>query len=189
MPINRSKNQSQVIYNTVANPGSATVRATGWYESTEIPYVAHAYLRNNTIVQLAPPLYGTAGNKSRSCDHPDQHYWLRYHGDLTPTANAAVKATIDRVGLENIISVDIDCKLLPCSTGHNCCVYAVPAFMAAKHGLKSIPLRIFSHANEQLGGGGTGHTSSKRVILCNTGQTQPDLMNAYNHHDGWGWVP
>lgn len=57
------------------------------------------------------------------------------------------------------------------------------------YNLNGIPFRMFSHADENMGGGGTGNQSSKRVVSATTGAANAALAAAYNNHDGWGWVP
>ena len=178
MAVNRSKAASGNIWTVVG----------AWYNHTQVPYVAHAYLANGNIIQLRPPVFGSAGNNANN--HPDQRYWREYDGGHHQTAVLSITQAIQGAGgVANIRLIDIDCKLMPCAAGNQSCLFAVPALMRNYYRLNNIPLRIFSHADENMGGQGTGHGSSKRVIQCNTSDTTQVLTAAYNNHDGWGWIP
>jgi len=175
MPVSRSKAASRNglidIHATVAD----------WYQAVDIPYIAHAFLANGTIVCIRPTLRTPAGNAAAG--HPDQLYWRAFNGGNHAVAVAAVTNSIAAAGVANITRIDIDCKLMPC-TGVNGCFVAVPALMRNLYGLANVPLRIFSHANENMGGNG----SSKRVITTTSAAGAVALTNAYNAHDGWGWT-
>jgi hypothetical protein len=167
--------------------GNIDIYATvqGWWGTAQIPYVAHAFLANGTIIRLRPTL--SAGADNRPANHPDQQYWRT----LSRNGHASAVATITNAiaaagGVANIASIDIDCKLMPCNGDDHGCLYAVPALMRNLYALNNVPLRIFSHADENMGGAG----SSKRVITTSTAAVGHDAAtNAYNLHDGWGWVP
>ncbi|WP_146016082.1 MULTISPECIES: hypothetical protein [Pseudomonas] len=155
-----------------------------WWNAPQISYVAHAYLANGTIVCLRPPL--SAGANNQPANHPDQQYWRTLGQNGAVAAIAAITNAIAGAGgVGNITSIDIDCKLMPC-TGQHGCLYSVPTLMRTLYGLNNTPLRIFSHADENMGGG----ASSKRVILSSTAvATNAATLVTYNQHDGWGWVP
>lgn len=156
-----------------------------WYQTAQVGYVAHAFLNNGGIVCLRPPVWAAASNSPAS--HPDQSYWRTLVQNQAPRAIQAVTNSVNAIR-GTIARIDIDCKLMPCNGQFAGCLYQVPAFMIQYYGLNAIPLRIFSHADENMGGGGTGNTSSKRVISCTTGATNAALGTAYDNHDGWGWV-
>jgi hypothetical protein len=180
MPVQRSKAAS-----TQGNVNIYTL-TQNWYQTTQVGYVAHAFLNNGGIVCLRPVVSAAASNSPAS--HPDQSYWRVLVQNQAPQAVTAVTNSVNAIR-PNIVRIDIDCKLMPCNGQYAGCLYQVPAFMAQYYGLNGVPLRIFSHANENMGGGGTGNTSSKRVIACTVGDANATLTNAYNNHDGWGWVP
>ncbi len=157
-----------------------------WYADVAVPYVAHAFLNDGTIVRCGPVVSAAASNQVSA--HPDQKYWRTIVTNQGQMANAAVTAALQGVTIANITRIDIDCKLMPCNNGNNSCLFQVSAAMRGLHGLANIPLRIFSHADENMAGAGSGDTSTKRVIICNTNSTNLQLTAAYNAHDGWGWV-
>jgi len=175
MAIIRSKQASSYgtinIHTTVAD----------WWQDVDVPYVAHAFLNNGVILRVRDVLRLTANNSAAS--HPDQQYWRA----ITQNGASRVQSVWNIVNpvRANIIRIDIDCKLMPCATANTSCLYQVPAFINNLYGLNNMPLRIFSHADENMGGGG----SSKRVVLCMSGATSGNLLTAYNNHDGWGWAP
>jgi hypothetical protein len=174
MAINRSKAASGNIWNVVHD----------WYCDREVPYVAHAYLANGNIIQLRAPLSCAAS--TRSNNHPDQLYWRSFDGGLHQIAVRGIGQSIAAAGgVANIRSIDIDCKLTTCCDSDQSCLYAVPSYMRNYYQLNNIALRIFSHADENMGGAGT----SKRVIQCVTSDNATALLAAYNYHDGWSWVP
>jgi hypothetical protein len=155
-----------------------------WWSSPQIPYVAHAFLNNGAIICLRPSISTAASNSAAS--HPDQQYWRVFTGGNHAAAAQAVTNSIAGAGgVANIARIDIDCKLMPCNANAHSCLYAVPALMRNLYGINNTPLRMFSHADEGMGGGG----SSKRVITTNTSATPDQLLVAYNAHDGWGWTP
>jgi hypothetical protein len=171
--------------------GGVDIHATvgGWHTHGQVPYVAHAFLTGGGTICLRQPIAGAAGGANAN-NHPDQLYWRGFDGGRHQIAIAEVANAIAAAGgVGQITRIEIDCKLMPCDAGPQSCLFAVPAFARNLYGLNNKPLVIFSHADENMGGGGTGHGSSKRVIHCNTGNTQEQLRAAYDNHDGWGWVP
>jgi hypothetical protein len=175
MAVTRSKQASRYgaidIYTTVGD----------WWQDVDVPYVAHAFLDNGVILRLRNVLRLPANNSAAS--HPDQQYWRT----ITQNGASRVQSIWNIVNpvRDNIIRIDIDCKLMPCATANTSCLYQVPAFINNLYGLNNVPLRMFSHADENMGGAGT----SKRVVQCRSGVPGADLLAAYNDHDGWSWAP
>lgn len=178
MPIARSK---------VANQhGNIDIHALvkDWWNAPDISYVAHAFLNNGAIIRLRPAVSSGASNSPAS--HPDQQYWRVFDGGKHAIAVGTVKSSIAVAGgVANIARIDIDCKLMPCASSAHSCLYAVPSLMRNLYLMQNIPIRMFSHANEGVGNGG----STKRVITTHTSASVDQLLSAYNAHDGWGWVP
>ncbi|GAB7528383.1 hypothetical protein PS3A_07910 [Pseudomonas sp. 3A(2025)] len=154
-----------------------------WYNSTQIPYIAHAFVKGGGIVCLSPAVTSGASNKAAS--HPDQQYWRIFNSGRSSAVSSVIQGIASAGGVSKIERIDIDCKLMPCNSSDHACLYAVPALMRTLYGLNNIDLRIFSHADENMGSGG----SSKRVILTNTSADSTRLDNDYNLHQGWGWTP
>jgi hypothetical protein len=179
MPIQRSK--------VASAHGNVDIHdlVEDWWQDVEISYVAHAFLRNGEIVRLRPKISARANNSPAS--HPDQAYWRNLDKNKARAVPAILNA-VDSIRA-NVVRIEIDCKLMPCNERQTGCLYQVPALMVKYYKLSGIPLRIFSHADEHMGGSGTGHPSTKRVITCTTGDTEGALTIAYSNHDGWGWVP
>jgi hypothetical protein len=122
--------------------------------------------------------------------HPDQQYWKVSPKKGPAKAKDGIKAALlVAAGPGGLARIEIDCKLMPCYVkgAFTKCTFQVPAILRNLYGLRNTTLWIFSHANENMGGG--ADTSSKRRIVCNTGDDNDRLAAAYLANDGWGWVP
>ena len=138
-----------------------------WVNAGAIQYVAHGITAAHAAVNLGPVLAIAAGGGPNQ--HPDQQYWQGH----APPAGAA-----------GFVRIEIDCTLTPCTGQFDGCLYRVP-YLLRQAGYANVPLRIFSHREEGMGGGG----SSKRYITCNSADQNAALTVAMNNHDDWGWVP
>lgn len=145
-----------------------------------VNYVAHLITRSDPFAfRLGEPLLGEKPGSSPP-NHPDQVFWGRNN-------QTSIKKALAQAGqLRAVERIEIDCSLLPCDTNRNfSCLYRVPRLILA-WGFTNVPLRIFSHRNEGLGG---LNASAGRVIECNTEDGQLALRNAYGANRDWSWVP
>jgi len=168
MAVQRSKAAS-----TFGNVNIHTL-VQNWYQDAQVWYVAHAFLNNGSIVCLRPAISAAASNSPAS--HPDQSYWRTLVLNQAPRAVQAITNSVGAIQ-GNIARIDIDCKLMPCNSQYTGCLYQVPAFMVNFYGLNGIAVRMFSHADENMGGNGTGHLSSKRVVSCTTGAAPRSVVS------------
>ena len=154
-----------------------------WYTNTGgVRYVAHAITAGTPPVarQLRTPQTGGAPGASPA-SHPDQVYW-----STSQYLDAAIQNTITQAGgVAAILRIEIDCSLMPCSTQNTSCLYQVPRLIN-RYGFTNVPLRIYSHRDEAMGG---GNASSKRVIICRSGDNNTALLAAYNANTDWSWAP
>lgn len=152
----------------LARPKIAAIynQVNGWWNNAgAIQYIAHAITAGPNAANLGAAIAVAAGGGPNQ--HPDQQYWQN--------APAVIPG---------ILRIEIDCTLMPCDGQFNGCLYRVP-YLLRQAGFANIPLRIFSHRDENMGGNG----SSKRVIYCNSSDNNATLTDAMARHDDWGWVP
>ncbi|MDX1692540.1 MAG: hypothetical protein R3208_02170 [Ketobacteraceae bacterium] len=150
-----------------------------WDNSHGVPYIAHAIFTEGAPLTLGPVTQGT-GNQNLATNHPDQSFWKDNKN--------GIRDKLDREFRQGRLlrRIEVDCALMPC-VQQGGCVYRVPALIRSCHDkLADVELRIFSHRDENMGGG-NGNDSSKRYYIARTSDGN-DLTN-YNAHDGWGWVP
>src|SRR5262249_31939218 len=114
-------------------------------------------------------------------NHPDQLFWITPNGVLIPGITNVINA---RGGVQQIQRIEIDCTLMPCNVGLNSCLVRVPQLIQ-NYGFNGIPLRIFSHRDEGMGGAGQ---SSKRMIMTTSNANAGALQAAYNAHTDWSWA-
>jgi len=157
MPLLRPKHP--LIYGTV----------WGWWTNLGgVSYIAHAVTKAN-VVRLGAVQEGTGGKPT---NHPDQVFWRR------AVNNPPAAATVLRI--------EIDCSLMPCDTGDDCCLYKVPQLIVGVGpGYDNMPLRIFSHRNEGMG---PNELQNKRMFSCKSSDDKNALRAAYNQHQNWFWA-
>jgi hypothetical protein len=168
-----SRPKIAAIYNVVSN----------WHHhGGGVNYVAHAITAGPTAHRLRA-VQNVGGLGGTPSNHPDQLYWATTPGGLTI---AAITNAINAAGgLGAIVRIEIDCTLMPCNVAANCCLLRVPALIQ-NYGFGAVPLRIFSHRDEGVGGGGE---SSKRMIQTTATAAAGALNAAYNANTDWAWTP
>ena len=57
--------------------------------------------------------------------------------------------------------------------------------LLASAGYENVPLRIFSHRDENLG---DSPMQNKRMFSCRSNDAKPALDAAFNAHENWFWV-
>lgn len=164
MALRRGKHPT--IYGTVAN----------WYDNiVGVSYIAHLILTDGTAVPFLNNAVQGNGNQNFPANHPDQQFW---------TGHQAAIQTVINNNYQNLLRIEIDCSLMPC-TGGGSCLMRVPALIQAFNHINGAAIRIFSHRDENMGGA----ASSKRYVECVSTDGHAACTAAYNLHDGWGWVP
>lgn len=156
-----------------------------WWNDAEVPYVAHGISLNNRVVRLADVKRLPANDSPDK--HPDQQYWKTDQKKGPPKSIKGIAdALVEAAGPGGLARIEIDCKLMPCFlvAKYEKCMFQVPALLKKLYGLDNTTLWIFSHANEKMG---SANSSSKRRIICNSGDDSTKLTAAYNAHDGWAW--
>lgn len=154
-----------VIYPTVSD----------WHDNRNgVPYIAHAILQNGNAVALAKvPMHGV-GNQNFASNHPDQLFWVAQGTSIWTSLQPLIN---------NLICIEIDCALMPC-TVQGGCAFRVPSLIRTINPLlRNTPLRIYSHRDEHMN---PPHTSTKRYYDANTNDGA-DAMNHYNAHQDWSW--
>ncbi|WP_310622038.1 hypothetical protein [Flexibacterium corallicola] len=146
--------------------------AQWWGNQGQIQFIAHAITADGAT-RLAPIKAVGAGGGAGN--HPDQLYWRDNSAQIT--------AAIARLGAR-IIRIEIDCTLMPCTRGQNCCLYVVPQLVNQVR--PNTTIRFFSHRDENMA---RGNENSKRYFDCQSNDGHAALERAYNANRDWCWAP